>query len=352
MSCEQADLVIVGGGPTGLSAAREATKGGLQVIVLERESEAGGTPRYCGHRGFGMRDYGRMWTGPHYAYHLRCSIKGIDLRCGHAVTALASRGIVDVSGSNGPYTIEAQRVLIATGVYEKPGAARLISGGRPFGILTTGALQRFVYLQKLLPCRSPIVVGSELIAYSTILTLRHFGAKPVAFVEIANRPLSSLTAVVSRFVFGIPTFTGFQIVAIEGDTKVTGLTIESSAGIQTMACDGVIFSGNWVPEATLVRSSHIGIDPVTNGPAIDTYYRTRDPQVFAAGNVLRSARSSGSCAIEGRNAARAILADFQGRLPQANRNGGEEIKYPFRTEGTNGRSFFGVVEHVPVRTHA
>jgi len=308
---ERADLVIVGGGPTGLSAAREAAKGGLQVIVLEREAEAGGAPRYCGHLGFGMWDYGRLWTGPQYAQRLRSSVKGIDLRCGHAVTSLASRGVVDVSGTSGPYAIEAKRVLIATGVYEKPCAARLISGSRPFGILTTGALQRFVYLQKQLPCRSPLVVGSELIAYSTILTLRHFGVKPIAFIETAKRPSFPLAAAVSRFVFGVPTLTAIRIVAIEGDKKVIGVTIESETGIRTLACDGVVFSGDWVPEATLLRSSHIGIDPATKGPAVDADYRTKDPQVFAAGNVLRSARSSGSCAIEGRNAARAILADFQ-----------------------------------------
>jgi thioredoxin reductase len=320
MARERADLVIVGGGPAGLSAAREAAKGGLHVMVLEREAEAGGAPRYCGHRGFGMLDYGRLWTGPQYADHLRRSVQGVDLRCGHAVTALASCGVVDVSGNNGPYVIEARSVLIATGVYEKPYAARLISGARPFGILTTGALQRFVYLQKQLPCRAPLVVGSELIAYSTILTLRHFGVKPVAFVESANRSSAALAGAAARFIFGVPTFTATRILAVEGNTRVSGVRIENAAGVRTLACDGVIFSGDWVPESTLLRSSHIGIDPVTKGPTVDTHYRTKDSQVFAAGNVLRPGRSSGSCALEGRNAARSILADFQHRVPSMGRN--------------------------------
>jgi NADPH-dependent 2,4-dienoyl-CoA reductase/sulfur reductase-like enzyme len=315
MSREPMDLVVVGGGPAGLSAARVAAKCGLRVVVLEREAEAGGVPRFCGHPGFGMRDFGRVWTGMHYAHRLRCSVEGLDTRCGHAVTALSPGGVVEVSGTNGPYTIEARRVLMATGTYEKTCAARLISGSRPFGILTTGALQRFVYLHAQLPCKSPIVVGTEIIAYSTILTLRHFGAKPVALIDSARRPSSRLAGAAARFVFGIPTLTSVRIAAIEGDIKVEGVTIEGRDGVRTLPCDGVIFSGDWVPDAMLARSSHVGIDPVTKGPAVDACYRTSDPLVFAAGNVLGPARSSGSCALEGRNAARAILADIQGRLP-------------------------------------
>jgi hypothetical protein len=111
----------------------------------------------------------------------------MDIRCGHAVMALGKAGMVEISGANGPYSIKGRRVLVATGVYEKPYVARSISGTRPFGILTTGAPQRFVCRHKQLPCWSPIVMGSELIAYSTILTLRRFGVRPVAFNESARR---------------------------------------------------------------------------------------------------------------------------------------------------------------------
>ncbi len=356
MSVESTDLVIVGGGPAGLSAAREAANGGLQVIVLEREAEVGGTPRYCGHLGFGMLDYGRLWTGPKYAQRLCASVGDIDLRCGHAATALSAGGVVDISGSNGPYTIQARRVLIATGVYEKPCAARLISGTRPFGILTTGALQRFVYLHKQLPCRLPIVVGSELIAYSTILTLRQFGVKPVAFVTSARRSRARLAQAAARFIFDIPTLTTTRILAIQGDTKVSSVLIESATGARMLTCDGIVFSGDWIPESMLLRSSHIGVDSVTQKPVVDSCYRTADPQVFAAGNVLGLVRSSGKCALEGRKAARAILADFQGRLPLTKRNQVDEKMnvWRLRSGGESEKLCFDssrVYGHSSVTTH-
>ena len=62
------DVAIIGAGPAGLAAALELKKSGVdRVIVLERESEAGGIPRHCGHPPFGIREYKRVLTGPTYA---------------------------------------------------------------------------------------------------------------------------------------------------------------------------------------------------------------------------------------------------------------------------------------------
>src|SRR5215216_4716358 len=64
----QAEVLIVGAGPAGLAAALELKKLGVKdVIVAERESEAGGIPRLCGHIGFGLRDFHQVLTGPSYA---------------------------------------------------------------------------------------------------------------------------------------------------------------------------------------------------------------------------------------------------------------------------------------------
>jgi thioredoxin reductase len=279
--------------------------------LLEREAEAGGAPRHCGHLGFGMREFGRVQTGPRYAERLRNLTNRLDVRCNHAVTNLAPGGVVEVSSPLGTYHIEADRVLVATGIYEKSSAARLTPGGRPFGILTTGALQRFAYFYGSIPCRAPIVVGTEIVAYSTILTLRHFGAKPVAFIDTSRQlRTSGFVAFGARLIFGVPSFTSTRIVSIEGERQVTGVTVEGPRGKRTVPCDGVVFSGDWVPETTLIRASRLALDPKTHGPVIDDDFRTQDPQIFAAGNVLRTARSAGTCALEGRAAARTIIADL------------------------------------------
>src|SRR5580693_6179513 len=55
------DALVVGAGPAGLAAATALKSGGAgTVVVVDREDEAGGTPRLCQHTGFGMRDFRRV----------------------------------------------------------------------------------------------------------------------------------------------------------------------------------------------------------------------------------------------------------------------------------------------------
>ncbi|MDO1994571.1 NAD(P)-binding protein, partial [Escherichia coli] len=54
-----------GAGPAGLAAAIERRRQGVaRVCVLERAGEAGGIPRHCAHPPFGLREHGRLLTGP------------------------------------------------------------------------------------------------------------------------------------------------------------------------------------------------------------------------------------------------------------------------------------------------
>ena len=83
--------------------------------------------------------------------------------------------------------LEARAILLAFGVRETPRSARLIGGDRPWGVITTGALQQFVYLQKIRPFRRAVIVGSELVAFSALLTLRHGGIATAAMIEEGPR---------------------------------------------------------------------------------------------------------------------------------------------------------------------
>jgi len=82
------DVVIIGGGPSGLSAATELKKQGIaHVIIVEREADAGGIPRHCGHPPFGMREFSRVMTGPSYARALvrRAERTGVEIRLNTSV---------------------------------------------------------------------------------------------------------------------------------------------------------------------------------------------------------------------------------------------------------------------------
>lgn len=320
-----ADVLVIGAGPAGLSAATRLRKLGVaNVIVVEREPIGGGIPRHCGHPPFGMREFGRIMTGPAYARRLveRAVRSGVELMLGCTVVSVdyADDLVVTCASNRGALTIVAKRVVIATGVRERPRSARLVSGDRPIGVINTGALQEYAYLQKLAPFRRPLIVGTELISLSSLLTCRNIGAKPVAMIESRNAPIVRRASMLLPRLLGVPVRYGTHVVDIKGRPRVEAVTLLCPDGRhEDIACDGVLFTGSFKPEASLAHSIGLGIDPATGGPIIDQFARTTEPRIFAAGNILHPVETAGWSWREGRRVGAFVADDLHGRLPAAER---------------------------------
>ena len=317
---EAYDVVVGGGGPAGLAAAIELRRRKVQrVLVLEREPVAGGVPRHCGHSPFGMREFGRVLLGPAYARRLveRARVAGVDIRTGHAVVALGPGGRLVVATPDGPAALAAGRVLLATGVREASRHVRLISGDRPLGVLTTGTLQAMIHGRHLLPFRRPLVVGTELVGLSALLTCRGARIRPVAMIEPADRPTVRRAMMLLPWLLGIPVHLGAELVEIRGRSRVEGVLLRTAEGrTLDLDCDGVLLTGHFLPEAALVGASHLELDPGSGGPAVDQYGRCSDPAYYAAGNLLRPVETAGWSFREGGRVAGCIVDDLAGRLPR------------------------------------
>jgi thioredoxin reductase len=311
------EVIVVGGGPAGLSAATVLARAGRRVTVLEREAQAGGIPRHCGHYPFGMREFHRLLRGPDYAARLRetALAAGVTIRTRTTVTGLLPGGRVEITDDAGPATLAARAVLLATGVRETSRAARLIGGEKPGGVLSTGALQGMVYLNRQRPFQRPVILGTELVAFSALLTCRHAGIRPLAMIEPGARITTRSPAVWLARLMGVPVRLGTGIGAIHGRSRVDGVTLATPGGPEELAADGVIVSGGFRPDAALLRGSHLEVDPASGGPVIDRWGRLSDPCFFATGNLLRGVETSGWCWEEGRRTGRAILAFLGDRLP-------------------------------------
>lgn len=317
----QADVVVVGAGPAGLAAAIALRRDSrLHVVVLEREATAGGIPRHCGHYPFGLREYRRLLRGPDYAARLVAEARsaGVEIRCSTAVSALQRGPVLEASDDAlGLHYWQARAVLLATGVRETSRAARWIGGTKPAGVVSTAALQSAVYLHRHRPFLKPVVLGTELVSFSALLTCRHAGAKPVAMIEageriVARRPVSLLAGVL-----GVPIRYHTHLVEIHGRDQVSAVTVQSETGqTEVLSCDGVIVSGGFIPESSLLQGSHLERDEHSGGPEIDAFGRCSDPWYFAAGNVLRGVETAGWCWEEGRRVAQSIRRALSGDLPQ------------------------------------
>ena len=292
------DVAIIGGGPSGLAAATTLKRLGIeQVTLIEREAEAGGIPRHCGHPPFGMREFGRVLDGPRYARRLveRADKLGVDMRCSTSVVSLQPNGVLTLSDNQGQSDLKAERVVLATGVREGSRAARFIGGDRTRGIVSTGALQSLIYIEKMRPFKRPVIIGSELVSFSALLTCHHAGIKPRAIVEKNPRITARFFALGLPLIRGISVITHTEVVRICGNDQVTGVVVRdlNTGNEETIDADGVIVSGDFTPESTLARMGGLTLDPASGGAAVDQYGRTSDSRIFVAGNALRPVETAG-----------------------------------------------------------
>lgn len=309
------NIAIIGGGTSGLALATELRRLGVEdVVVLEREAEAGGVPRHCGHYPFGLREFNRILKGPDYARALvkTAVAAGVDIRCATTVTALHPDARLSLSTPEGQLDLQAERVVLCTGVRESSRAQRFLSGQRPLGVLSTGALQSMVYLHHKRPFKRPVILGSELVSFSAIMTCRHMGIRPVAMVEENDRVTVRQIMRPYPALRGVPMEFDVRDVQIIGDKQVEAVRyIDTNGAAQTIACDGVIVSGKFRPEAALLHASHITVDPATGGPEVDQFGRTSDLRYFSTGNLLRPVETSSWCWHEAVEAASRIADDLR-----------------------------------------
>ncbi len=320
------EVLIVGAGPAGLAAAIELKKQGIcDVLVVDREPEAGGMPRFCHHTGFGREDLWRFYSGPRYARYYRelAEKHDVEIRTSTTITGWSESHKLDFTSPDGIGQIEAGAILLATGVRERPRAARLIPGTRPQGVYTTGSLQRFVYQENLPIGKRAVIVGAELVSLSALLTLRHAGVECVAMVTEEARhqiqfPYVAMKWLIADLLTRTPIVTNARVTNIFGMKRVEGIEIAvgqianlPSGGEQFgklfYECDTVIFTGDWIPEHELARLGGLSLSPVTRGPEVDADFHSSVHGVFAAGNLLRGVETADHCALEGRRAARSIV---------------------------------------------
>ncbi len=335
------DVLVAGAGPAGLAAAIELRKLGVaDVVVVDREHQAGGIPRHCAHSGYGIRDLHRLMTGPAYAQHYRgaASAAGVTLRTGTTLTGWPATGCelatdagaaparqagtitATLTSPAGVENVHAGAVLLATGCRERPRAARLVPGSRPAGVMTTGELQQRVYLHGQRLAGRAVIVGAEHVSFSAMLTLLHAGAEVTALVTDQPRHQSfAAFELAAQLRWRVPVWTRTTVTGITGRDEVSAVLLrdDRDGSVRGVPCELVVFTGDWIPDHELARLAGAALDPGTRGPAVDTTLSTSVPGMFAAGNLIHAAETADVAALSGRHAAAHVAAYLAGQAAPA-----------------------------------
>lgn len=326
------DLVIIGGGSAGLSAAIEARKQGIDdILVLERSPYLGGILRQCIHNGFGVHKYKEDLTGVEFAKRITDEAKEQNIRCMTETFALdisREKVITAINPSKGLFTIQAKAIILAMGCRERSRGALLIPGVRCAGIMTAGTAQRYLNLEGYLPGKRIVILGSGDIG---LIMARQFtveGAKVERVVEIM--PYSSgLARNISQCIedFDIPISYNSTVTEIKGRGRIQSVIVSEVdrnrkpvPGTEfEIPCDLLMISAGLIPENELSRSAGIELSGATKGAVVDDSLMTSLDGVFSCGNVLHVHDLVDFVSIEGADAGANAAAYLKGKLQNGSR---------------------------------
>ncbi|MCJ8339331.1 MAG: sarcosine oxidase subunit alpha [Pseudomonadales bacterium] len=280
---QHADVVIVGAGPAGLSAALEAGRSGARVIIADEQAEFGGALLHSKQSVNGMP--AMDWVASVVAelaeldnvmmlpkstvngYHDH-NFLTIHQRCTDHIADRAEKN----QSRQRMHRVRTKWVVLASGAHERP----LVFGNNDVpGCMLADAVSTYINRYAVVPGKKLVLMTTNDGGYQAAFDWHEAGREVVAILDTRSYQGTDTSAVIDRArELGIKVLTGSAVVEVQGAKRVSAVSIASlnsqgdqlAGPVSQLSCDTVASSGGWSPAIHL--SCHTGSRPVWSDQVI------------------------------------------------------------------------------------
>ncbi|GES47555.1 sarcosine oxidase subunit alpha [Rhizobium sp. NBRC 114257] len=257
------DVLVIGAGVAGLSAALAAAETGAKVILCDEQPEVGGALRFdTGIKIDGVEGYewaqvtfAKLKAMPNVQVLTRTTAFGYY---NHNFFGLAERVTDHLAkpGRNLPrerlWQVRAKRAILATGAIERHMV--FPNNDRP-GIMLASAARAYLNHYGVAVGAKIGVYTAHDSAYEAAFDLKRAGVSVVAIVDSRARPGEAVLAEAKRL--GIEVMTDYAVVDTSGKLRVSSMTVSRNGSLATrkIPVDALLVSAGWTPSVHLFSQS-------------------------------------------------------------------------------------------------
>lgn len=218
------DVAIIGAGSAGLSAAYQAANAGANVLVIDENKLAGGQLFKQVHKFFGSQQHHAGVRGYKIGEKLLEQVQksGANVLLNSVAYGIFSDKSIGVIHNQKNYCIKAKKIIIASGAKENYMA---FEGSTLPGVMGAGAAQTMININRVLPGKRVLMVGSGNVGLIVSYQLMQAGAEVIALVEGAPKigGYGVHAAKIRRA--GVPIYTSHTIKKVYGQQEVDRVEI-------------------------------------------------------------------------------------------------------------------------------
>lgn len=292
------DLVVIGGGAAGMSAAISAYDNGIKdILVLEREDHLGGILHQCIHNGFGLNHYKEELTGPEYAHRHMDEMRerNIEFKLDSQVLSIKPNKVITYSNPiDGVTEIKAKAIVVATGSYERTAGAIRLPGDRVSGITTAGTVQKIINTTGYITGKRIVILGSGDIGLIMARRLTLEGAKVLCVAELMPYSNGLERNIVQCLKdYDIPLYLSTTVSDVKGKDRVEKVVLSKvdenlkviKGTEQEFECDCLVLSVGLLPQTSLFDNLKVNYAR-NKGVVVNEHLESEVEGIFTCGNAL------------------------------------------------------------------